>query len=177
MSTRFLAIACVMLLPATAMAQEPQPFERRTPHTLKGPADFKGPRVTLADFAWFEGNWAGTGLGGNCDETWSRPAGGAMMGMFRYLKGDAVVFYEFLTLVEQDNTVVLKLKHFNPDLTGWEEKGDFVTFRLLTLTPTDAFFDGLTFTRVGSDGMRIFLALRDRATSAVREEEFVYTRK
>lgn len=100
-----------------------------------------------------------------------------MMGMFRFLKGNAVVFYEFLTLVEQNGTVVLKLKHFNPDLTGWEEKAHFVTFRLLKLTPTEAFFEGLTLRRVGDDRMQIFLALRDRVDGTVREEEFAYTRK
>ena len=175
--TRLFLTAYVMLLPLTAAAQEAQPFEQRTPHTLTGRADFTSPPATLTSFTWFEGAWAGTGLGGTCEEAWSRPAGGAMMGMFRFLKGNAVVFYEFLTLVEQNGTVVLKLKHFNPDLTGWEEKAHFVTFRLLKLTPTEAFFEGLTFRRVGDDRMQIFLALRDRVDGTVREEEFAYTRK
>jgi hypothetical protein len=98
-----------------------------------------------------------------------------MMGMFRLRKGEAIVFYEFLTLVERDGTVVLKLKHFNPDLTGWEEKTGMVTFRLLKLTPDEASFGGLTFRRMGSDRMQIFLALRDKDGN-VREEAFAYDR-
>jgi hypothetical protein len=64
----------------------------------------------------------------------------------------------------------------NPDLTGWEEKADFITFRLLKLTPTEAFFEGITFRLEGSDRLRIFLAIRNRADGTVREEEFVQAR-
>jgi hypothetical protein len=46
----------------------------------------------------------------------------------------SVAFCEFLTLVQQDATLQLKLKHFNADLTGWEDKERFVTFRLARVT-------------------------------------------
>jgi hypothetical protein len=92
------------------------------------------------------------------------------MGMFRSLKGGAVVFYEFLTLVEDGGSLVLKLKHFNPDLTGWEEKGESITFHLVKITPTEAFFDGLTFRRIGDRAQQIFLAIRNRKDGSIREE-------
>jgi Domain of unknown function (DUF6265) len=126
---------------------------------------------------WFAGHWSGAGLGGTCEEAWSQPAGGAMMGMFRLLKEGNVVFYEFLTLVEHEGSLLLKLKHFNPDLTGWEEKADSVKFRLLRSEPDAVYFDGLTFKRVGHDKLEIFLALRDRKTGAVREEKFEMDRR
>ena len=176
MATRIALFSALILFQAAAAAQPARPFERRTPNTVTAPAGTPGPRATLADLAWFEGEWAGPGLGGQCEEVWSGPAGGAMMGMFRLLKDGKPVFYEFLTLVEQDGSLALKLKHFNPDLTGWEEKADFVTFRLLELTPAEARFDGLTFRRLGDDRMQIFLALRDRAAGTVREETFLYER-
>jgi hypothetical protein len=120
-------------------------------------------------------------LGGVTEESWSAPAAGAMMGMFRVVKPgsdgrEQVGFYEFLTFVEQDGTLALKLKHFNPDLTGWEEKAGMVTFRLARVTPDTIYFDGLTFRREGRDRMTIFLALRD-GTGTVREEVFRYTRQ
>jgi hypothetical protein len=77
--------------------------------------------ATLSDFAWLAGHWTGPGLAGAAEETWTGPAGGSMLGMYRLVREGKVVFYEILTLTEKDGSVVLRLKHFNPDLTGWEE--------------------------------------------------------
>ena len=148
----------------------------QTPNTVTAPVTTPGPRATIQDIAWLAGRWTGDGLGGSTEETWSAPAGGAMMGMFRLVKGGRVVFYEFLTLVEQEGSLILKLKHFNPDLTGWEEKTGSVTFRLLEITPAEVRFDGLTFRRRGPDSVEIFLAIRNRGDGSVREEAFAMTR-
>lgn len=176
MATRHIVLAFGILgCAASAIAQD-APFTQRTPNTLRASAEHPSPRATLQDMAWFVGQWSGTGLGGVCDEAWSRPASGAMMGMFRLVKDGKVVFYEFLTLVEHEGSLLLKLKHFNPDLTGWEEKADSVKFRLLKLAPDTAHFEGLTFKRVGGDTLEIFLAIRDRTDGSVREEKFVMSR-
>ena len=176
MATRYLPMVSIVLGCASAAAAQESPFQPRTPNTITAPADAPAARATLQDLAWLAGEWSGTGLGGATEETWSAPAGGAMMGMFRLVKDGRVVFYEFLTLVEQDGAVLLRLKHFNPDLTGWEEKADFVTFRLLKATATEAYFDGLTFRRDGPDRTHIYLAIRNRADGSVREETFVHSR-
>jgi hypothetical protein len=110
-------------------------------------------------------------LGGVSEEIWSPPAGGAMMGTYRLLKDGKPLFYEFLLLVEEGGTLNLKLKHFNPDLTGWEEKGDFVDFPLVALEERAAHFDGLTFERQPDGTLHIYLLLRGK-DGAVREEAF-----
>jgi hypothetical protein len=61
-------------------------------------------------------------------------------------------------------------------MTGWEEKNDFVRFRLAKIEPDAIYFSGLTFRRVNPDLIEGYLALRDRATGAVREETFIYRR-
>jgi hypothetical protein len=170
-SRHALLVLLVLGWPASAASQD-GPFQNRTPNTLTAAAEVPSPRATLKDMSWFVGRWTGTGLGGLCEETWSEPASGAMMGMFRFLKDGKVVFYEFLTLVEHEGSLLLKLKHFNPDLTGWEEKADFMKFRLLKMEPDAAYFEGLTFKRVGGDKLEIFLAIRNRADGSVREERF-----
>ena len=154
----------------------PPGFEASTPHTIRLQAGQEPAKTTLADVEWLAGTWRGQGLGGVTEETWSAPAGGSMMGMFRLMRGDAVVFYEFMTLVRENGSVVMKLKHFNPDLAGWEDKDKWVTFRLASATPQALFFEGLTFRRIDDDSLRIFLAIRDRETGAVREEAFSYER-
>ena len=175
--TRFLAGSVIAIAtiaaPQAGQTAAPRPH---TANTLTAPDDFRSPPATLKDMAWFAGAWTGTGLGGVTDELWSPPAGGAMMGMFRLVRGGQVVFYEFLTLVEREGSLALKLKHFNPDLTGWEERTDFVTFRLLKIAPDAVFFNGLTFRRQGDDAVEIFLALRDSKTGTVSEERFAMTR-
>ena len=166
----------IALVAQGAPAAQPPSLDVHTPNTLTAPASVPSPAATLKDFTWLAGQWTGTGLGGVTDEMWSGPAAGAMMGSFRLLRDGKVVFYEFLTLVEQGDSVVLKLKHFNADLTGWEEKADFVTFRLLKVTPDAVYFRGLTFKKRNQDTLEIFLALRDSATGAVREEPFTLKR-
>jgi hypothetical protein len=169
MPTGFLLIALLTLA-------GPGVPERVTPNTLKLAAEAASPAAARSDMAWLEGTWTGSGLGGETDESWSAPAGGAMMGMFRLLKGGQVIFYEFLTLIEHERTLLLKLKHFNADLTGWEEKADTVRFRLVKIAPHSAWFEGLTFHRLDENTVKVFLAVRNRADGAVREEEFVMTR-
>ena len=67
---------------------------------------------------WLIGHWKGTGLGGVSEEIWAEPAGGVMMGMYRLILNGKPSFYEFIHLAEENGSLVMKLKHFNPDLTG-----------------------------------------------------------
>jgi hypothetical protein len=163
------------LVCATGTVQAQEAEERQTGNTLRAPAG-AGPKASLADMGWLVGHWTGTGLGGVSEEIWSEPAAGAMMGMYRLIVGGKLVFYEFMNMVEENGSLALKLKHFNADLTGWEEKDRFVTFRLAKLTPTEAWFGGLTFRRVSNDRLEIFLALRGNDGN-VREEVFHMERR
>ena len=54
------------------------------------------------------------------------------------------MFTEHMYLVEEEGTLVLRLKHFNEDLTGWEEKHDILTFRLVATKACAAYFQALT---------------------------------
>lgn len=164
----------LLLLPAAAAAQPS--VSTRTANTLKLEAGDARPGARIADLAWLEGRWQGEGLGGTVEEVWGPPAGGAMVGYFRLVTNAKPALYEIMTLLEVDGSVEMRLKHVNPDMTGWEEKNDFLTFRLVRHDATGAYFDGLTFRRAGPDRIDGFLAIRNRSTGAVREEHFVYNR-
>ena len=69
------------------------------------------------------GHWQGEMFGGMAEEVWNPPSGNSMMGMYKLIKDGKTVFYEFFSIIEESNSLILKLKHFNPDMTGWEEKG------------------------------------------------------
>ena len=133
-------------------------------------------KATLDDFTWIVGQWTGTGLGGTSEETWLPPSGGALPGVFRQVQDGKVVFYELLAFVERESTVVLRLKHFNADLTGWEEKAHVLEFPLVEITPTKAVFNAMTFTHDDKNAFRVSLRLRDRKTGELREEIFEYKR-
>lgn len=172
---RAFLILGMALIPLSTPAQD-HGSAGSTPNTMKLAPGAKSPAATIDDVAWLSGRWEGEFLGGAIDEVWSTPAGGSMMGHFRLVRDGKPVFYEIMTLLEANGSVEMRLKHVNPDMTGWEEKNDFVTFRLVRHAPDALFFDGLTFRRIDENRVDGFIALRDRATGVVREEKLVYRR-
>jgi hypothetical protein len=165
-------VVAVALVTIPCAAQEPS---AETPHTLRLAAGAFAPAAGIGDMRWLVGHWKGTGLGGVSEEIWADPAGGVMMGMFRLVQKGAPSFYEFMHLAEENGSLVLRLKHFNADLTGWEEKDRFVTFPLVKMGRNEAFFSGLTFRRASDDRLEIYLALGQ--DGKVREEKFELARQ
>lgn len=133
-----------LLAALAAMAARPD-IEVRT--LAEGQAS---PPATVDDVSWLAGRWIGEGLGGCSEENMAPPVGGQMMGMFRQTKADGSLwFYEFYTIAPKGDSITLRLKHFNPDLTGWEEKDGFVEFPLVAIEKGAVYFDGLTYQRSG----------------------------
>jgi hypothetical protein len=63
-------------------------------------------RGTLAQMAWLVGTWAGGGGPVTFEERWTPPAGGAMLAVSRTVKGDRMVAFEYLRIVERDGGLV-----------------------------------------------------------------------
>lgn len=101
--------------------------------------------------------------------------GRAMMGMFRLLKEDKVVFYEFFRIAEENGSLVLRLKHFHSDLKGWEEKDAMVNLPLLKITPEEIVFDGMTFRKMGPDAVTVSVMIGGKSDKGY-EVKFVYSR-
>jgi hypothetical protein len=176
MGKGFWAIVIAAAWMTGAAAQTPPPAGK-TPNTVSLTEGMARPPAKVTDLAWLAGRWTGEGLGGQIEEAWSTPDGGAMVGYFRLVRAAKPVFYEILTLIEAEGSVEMRLKHVNPDMTGWEEKNDFVTFKLVKHDATGAYFSGLTFKRVSADVMEGYLALRNRKDGTIREEKFTYRRQ
>ena len=118
---------------------------------------------------WLVGTWQGPGLGGECEEVWSAPAGGTMMGMFRLIKDGEVSFYEIITLTERDGKPHLRLKHFGADLSGWEERTESVDFPFVSRTSDTLVFQGLAYHKDGDHGLDIEVELGSTADASHRE--------
>ena len=143
-------------------------------HVLFLTEEQESPQATLEAVEWFAGHWRGTAFGGIVEEIWAPPFAGSMMGAFKLVVEDAVKFYEIETISEEKGTLIFRLKHFNPDLKGWEEKDVTVDFRLVKVTESKVYFDGLTLERVGDDQVNMYVAMKDNdPTSAVK---FAYSR-
>jgi hypothetical protein len=63
-------------------------------------------RGTLAQLSWVAGTWRGESGGMVFEERWTPPSGGAMLAVSRTVKGDRMVAFEFLRIVERDGTLV-----------------------------------------------------------------------
>lgn len=126
----------------------------------------------IADVAWIAGHWVGEAMGGTFEETWNPPLGNSMVGMFKFVEGDQVKFYELLTIVEEDKSLVLRLKHFDPQLVGWEEKEKSLEFPLLQLSETEARFHGLVFRKIDNATLQIVVQQKE-ADGTMGELKFV----
>jgi hypothetical protein len=164
-------LAFALLLIASSSLAE----EAMTANTLRLSADQKPPAATIADMAWYAGRWTGTGLGGWTEEIWSPPRDGTMMGMYRMVKDGKPIFYELLLIAEENGSLAIKLKHFHADLRGWEERDASLRFPLVAKRDGRIYFDGMTFERVGTDRVKVYLAIEHKDGS-VREEVFEYSR-
>ena len=163
------AVASIACLASAAAAQS-----RNTEHTLKLDDPAARPAATVEKVAWMAGSWEGEAFGGTVEEVWTPPSAGTMVGTFKLVDGGKPSMYEFQILVEEEGSLLLKLKHFNADFSGWEEKDGFVSFPLVKLTEDAVYFSGLTYRRVGSDRLEVHVALE--RGGEVHEERLVFRR-
>lgn len=106
-----------------------------------------------------EGCWEGTGLGGDSFECWVVHEDGRADGMFLQRQDSKPSFAEILTIDEFETGVEMRLKHVFPDMKGWEEKDDFVTFPFVEAKPDSLIFNGLIIRFVGDDTLEIDVTL------------------
>lgn len=146
--------ALAMLLAAAPLpAQETRDF----------PVDAAAPPATLADMAFALGRWQGPGIEGHqAVENWLPPTGSTMVGTFIQTgESGHILFTEHMYLMEEDGSLVLRLKHFNPDLTGWEEKDAMTSFPLRAIAPCRADFAALTMRCDGENGLVVAVRMRE----------------
>lgn len=63
-------------------------------------------RAKISQVAWLAGVWVGGSAPVSLEERWTPSAGGAMLAVSRTIKGDRMVGFEFLRIVERDGGLV-----------------------------------------------------------------------
>ena len=148
--------------------------QHKAPHTLSYDETTGSPNANLNVIDWIEGHWRGEAFGGTTEEVWTPPLGGSMMCVFKHVVQDKVTFYEIVTIIEENSTLILKLKHFDGALKGWEEKDETVDFKLVKVTDDIVYFDDFTFERVSNDEINIYVLIDEG--SGEQEVTFNYHR-
>lgn len=128
--------------------------------------------VILEELSWLVGRWEGEAFGGRCEEIWAPPSAGSMVGMFKVWKEGRVSFYEIETITIDDAGISLNVKHFNEDLTGWEEKDEVARFPFLSAGKDELRFEGLTYKKISDDSLQIVLDTRDSGGKTEKIEIF-----
>ena len=149
-----LAASAALAVPIAATGQETRPL----------PENYSAPAAQIEEFSWLAGQWQGKGIGGNLAlESWLSPTGDTMVGTFVQTNAEGnIQFTEHMYLLENEGSVTFRLKHFNPDMTSWEEREKYVTFRLLEVEHCAAYFAGLTLRCDGEDGLLVAVRMREK---------------
>jgi len=148
------------------------PSAAESPPVLQAGAGADLPPARASSVGWLAGDWVGQGLGGVSEEAWLLPAAGSLAGVYRGSRGGQVTFYELMTVVEAGGSLSFRLKHFAPDLRGWESPERAVEFPAVRTARSALYFDGLTYRRT-ADGIEswVVIGLGDGGT---RPERFLY---
>lgn len=168
------AIGFALVLTAPTAAQSTQ-------ETRSLPDGAESPPATTQQLDWLVGDWAGPGVRGLLAmESWTAPVGGTMVGTFIQTNEEgAIRFTEHMFIRPVGESLEIAIKHFNPDLTSWEEKNEAERYQLVAMEPCAAYFD--TFTIRCQDkanpaaGIVIAVAVGEDDAGNVRELVFRYS--
>ena len=167
----YCALLVCLLIPGMAAAQS-----ARTENTFKLDDDTKRPPASIEQVSWLVGDWTGTAFGKQFEEVWNPVSAGTMIGFFKLFSEDEIEFYELLLLEEEEGSLSLKVKHFSKAFHAWEDKEDYVNFKLVKIEPDAIHFSGLSFYRDGDDKITAYIAFKN-SDGSVREEQLLYQRR
>jgi hypothetical protein len=114
----------------------------------------------IGQVAWIAGAWAGGRAPLSLEEHWTLPAGGVMLAVSRTMKGERLVAFEFLRIVERDGTLIYVAQPGGRPptefvLTAIDETG--ATFE----NPAHDFPQRIRYARRGTDGLDATISAGD----------------
>lgn len=166
----FIGVLAVFMVSHVSWSAEP-----RTEHTFGLGPDEPRPAATLDDASWLVGSWTGRAFGQQFEEVWNPPSADSMIGLFKLYGEDGVSFYELLELRVEEGSLSLKVKHFNADFTAWEDKQDYIRFRLVKVEENALHFGGLSFYKREDGSIDGYIVMRDG--EELTEHHLTYQRR
>jgi hypothetical protein len=149
------ALGSLMLLSALAWsapatAQSPREQVRRLAPGQASPA------ATLADAQWLVGHWIGDMPEGPVEQVFLAPVARQMPSFVRAIGREGILFYEISNLVESEGSLRFRLRHFTPELVGWEDAGGAIERRLIAIENGNLYFDRISLIRSGPDSYIVY---------------------
>ncbi len=115
------------------------------------------------DLGFLTGHWTGTAsFGGSVEAFWSAPEGNNLLGSMRMMTEGKATMYEILVVEQTGPNVTLRVKHFNPGLTGREEKDAFDQYAVVELGKERVLLE-----KIGGDPLRVVWEKRPGSVLAV----------
>lgn len=136
--------------------------------------------AALKSLAFLSGRWVSEKYAEVQEENWSPVTGNSIIGSFRIVHDDRPIFYEFWVVEVDENRPVLKLKHFNTDLAGWEDKNTSTKMPLTSHSEDDAVFaeaDGSVSLHYHRIGDRLTCTVHHVRSGKASDEIFTLTKK
>ncbi len=169
MRLRLTFLLFVMII-STTFSQE------QVSNVLKLTEGMNSPKASLQDVSWISGYWRGEAFGGITEEIWSDPLGNSMMFSFKLVIDGKIQFYEVGGITEENNTLLLQLKHFHGDFKGWEKKDETVDFKLVKVEKDRVYFDEFTFEKISDSEINLYVVVHNKDGSS-EEVKFNYKRR
>jgi hypothetical protein len=112
-------------------------------------------KARLVDLAWMSGQWLGSIGGSRSEEVWTAPAGDSMLGMWRLVSSDGKAqVLELLTITDEPEGPVLRLRHFSRTLVAREDKDKAISVPLKSWGPRTL---RLTYRAPAADTLTVLL--------------------
>jgi len=141
-------------------------------NTISLQEEFSSPKASITEVSWIAGHWQGEAFDGIIEEVWTPPLGNSMMAAFKLVNEEQITFYEIITIAEENESLVMKLKHFHSDLKGWEEKDEYIEAKLVKIEGQKAYFNGFTYERVDDEHLNIYVVMSNGEQKS--EMKFAY---
>ena len=156
---RFLLLALALIAASSAVSAAHTATNPRSMIKLQTEGR-SGPPATLADVAWLEGRWIGEMPEGPVEHVILGPRFGHLPGFVRAVNRQGVIFYEIWVLAEARGSLTVRVKHFSPELAGWEAQEAYIDRPLVDRDASNLFFDGATYSRTGPDTFTVYFLNR-----------------
>lgn len=122
---------------------------------------FVSPKAKISDIAWIEGSWKGDVFGLAVEEVWTKSSARSMMSVAKLYDEKGVSFYEISTISEENETLILRIRHFSSELIAWEPKDEPIEFQLISIDKAIVYFDGYTFELVNDTSLLLHIFIEE----------------
>ena len=109
------------------------------------------------------GIWHGDVQGPKEGETFLlEGAHGQMGGFARGYDKNGLMFNEIITIMESEGSIEFRLKHFSPELHGWEPQNKPIRRPLIKITEDALYFDTVTYVKQDKDNYILYIRIPNK---------------